>query len=685
MNVSFIQSRSQTIHAGGFPGARRHILLLAFLLLTIGWVVLADGAQAKPANHDQDVSTSFVIGPWRVLEDPSGTLDWREALSQPPERWSELTGSALSPGQSHSAWWVRTTIDNRGSVDQRRILEVGWPLLDWLDVWIVRDGAVLERLNLGDRRPFDSRPLDTRTFAVPLEIPAGERREILLRLEMKNALFAPVVFQLWLPDEFWSHIQRENLWAGVYFGALLALFAYNLLLFLTTRDRNFLLYALYLGLLTLWAIGFLGYGFQMFWPDDVWWQNHAYLARAVVANLASAFFVMSFLETRRRMPVIHGVLSILTLLVFATLLVEVIGWFGVATPMAEALRAYVSLSSVLFTIYLVAGARAVWLGVHEARYFLLAWFFPVMGMVVFAVQDLADLVRQTPLADHSFEIGTLLECLLLALALGDRYQRLRDEKAALEGHLQLERDAREEQRAFLAIVSHELRTPLAVIDLTMQNLARGAARTADERTRRRYHRVLEASRQLAGLLSIQLDADRHALDGHPLRREPCEPAALLREAAAVGRLTGRGHPVRIEPTATDSIVCDPDLTRLALRSLVDNAVKYTPPGTEVILRSGRHADRFWFEVHDTGPGLSEEALAQIFEPHVRGQGSGAVRGSGMGLTLARRLIEHQGGTLTAGSAPGEGCVFRIELPVLHSDTMNLSPKTVPVPMQGLER
>jgi two-component system, sensor histidine kinase LadS len=404
-------------------------LVLALLLLTVGGLVLADAGQVESTDGR---STSTERAAWHVLEDPSGALDGREALTQPPERWRELTGSALSPGHSRSAWWVRTTLDNRDSVAQRRILEVGWPLLDWLEVWIIRDGTVLERLSLGDRRPFDSRPLDTRTFAIPLEIPAGERREILLRLEMNNALFAPVVFRLWLPDEFWSRVQRDTLWAGVYFGALLALFAYNLLLFLATRDRNFLLYALYLGALTLWGFGFLGYGFQMLWPDGVWWQNQAYLARAAVTALASTFFVMSFLETRRRMPWVHGLLLLLGALVFVTLVVEISSWFGLAAPMAEALRAYVSLASLLFLAYLVAGLRALWLGVREARYFVLAWFFPVLGMLIFAVQDLADLVRRSPLANHSFEIGTLLECLLLALALGDRYQRLRDEKAALE-------------------------------------------------------------------------------------------------------------------------------------------------------------------------------------------------------------------------------------------------------------
>lgn len=686
--------------------------ILALLLLLAGEWVLALPARATDPPPDPG------LGPLAVLEDPGGTLGLAEVRALPPERWQPLAGQVLIFGESASAWWVRATLTNPGPSARRRILEVAWPHLDWLDIYLIADGRVLETVRTGDQRPFASRPLDTRLFAIPLEIPAGETRDIFLRLALDNGLYAPIPLGLWMPEHFWSAVQRDNLWAGLYFGISLALMAYNLLLFLATRDRNFARYALYLGLLTLWGVGFLGYGFQMLWPNDVWWQNQTYIARAAVLNLVGTAFVIHFLETRRRMPVLHGLLLILSGLVLGTIAMEVVNGFGVATPMAKTIRFYVILVSVVFPVYLAAGLRAMWLGVREARYFVLAWFFPVLGILLFSVQDLAFMVRKYPLAAHTYEIGTVLECLLLAFALGDRYRRLRDDKLALERRwrleqaayaarlehevaartgelrtavaqldtaLQAERRAGEEQRAFLATVSHELRTPLTVIDMTVQNLAR-SAKTADEQTRRRYDRVLDATRRLSSLLTDQLSEDRFSLAGYDLRPAPCDPTELLWDAAEACRVMAREHRVQVEAAEVrEPFVCDPDLTRLALRSLADNAVKYTPPGTVVILRGRRTPDEVWLEVEDQGPGLDPAELSRIFEPHVRGQGSDATPGSGMGLPLARRMIERQGGSLTATSVPGQGCVFRIVLPATGSLRVEIGAEAVAEPVHGFKR
>ncbi|MDS4025629.1 MAG: sensor histidine kinase, partial [Candidatus Contendobacter sp.] len=395
---------------------------------------------------------------------------------------------------------------------------------------------------------------------------------------LDNKLYAPILLRLWVSKDFWSAAQRDNLWAGLYVGILLALLFSNLLLFLTTRSRGFLFFAVYLGFLTLWGIGFLGYGFQLLWPNGVWWQNQTPILRAALVCLASALFVTHFLETRRRMPVLHGLLLILSSLVVGVVAVEMVGWFKPAVPMAKTLRAYVGLATLLYLVYLAAGARALWLGVREARYFVLAWSFPLFGVVIFAVPDLADLMRQHPLAAHTFGFGTVLECLLLVLALGDRYRRLRDDKLALEQRwhaeqaayaarlehevtartgelrtavaqldaaLQAERHARDEQRAFLTTVSHELRTPLTVIDTTLQNLARDVT-AADEQTRRRYARALDASRRLSSLLTDCLNEDRFSLAGYDLRLALCDPTKLLRDAAEAGRLMARGHHLRVE-------------------------------------------------------------------------------------------------------------------------------------------
>ncbi|WP_295400446.1 7TM diverse intracellular signaling domain-containing protein [uncultured Thiocystis sp.] len=86
---------------------------------------------------------------------------------------------------------------------------------------------------------------------------------------MDQALFEPLVVRLWAPDAFWSAARHNDLWSGLFFGVLIGIGCYNLLLFLSTRERTFRLYATYLGTLVLWAAGYRGYGFELLWPEAV--------------------------------------------------------------------------------------------------------------------------------------------------------------------------------------------------------------------------------------------------------------------------------------------------------------------------------------------------------------------------------------------------------------------------------
>ena len=136
---------------------------------------------------------------------------------------------------------------------------------------------------------------------------------------------------------------------------------------------------------------------------------------------------------------------------------------------------------------------------------------------------------------------------------------------------------------------------------------------------------------------------------------------MLEDMAGRAGLLNRGHVLRIEATALPpQSKCDPNLTRLALGNLTDNAVKHTPPGSTVILRGGRDTQGVWLEVEDNGGGLYPEDLARIFDPGYRRNPQ--VPGTGYGLTLAREMIEIQGGNLTAESVVGRGTRFRIRLP-----------------------
>jgi signal transduction histidine kinase len=637
-----------------------------------------------------------------ILEDPTRQLDVAAVLTRSATHWQPQRQDVLRFGFSNSAWWVRLNLRGDTAQSQDLVLELASPRQDFLDFYLIRAGQVIASHVTGDQRPFASRPLDFHNFAFPIELPAGEFRQVLLRLDTRDGVYAPQPLRLWEVNAFFAISQRAGLLWGGYYGAILALLVYYLLLFASTRDRNFLFYSLYLGGFALWSFGFLGgYGYQFLWPDQPGWNNQFDILIPALVYITATLFVTRYLDTRQRTPVLHRLLWGLTavLQIAPLLMMGQTGAPGWTPAIVRATDFFIVISSLLVLLYLGAGLVALRRGFTPARYFVLAWSFLILGGLIQQLARLPGVIPINALTANSIAVGSTLEFLLLALALGDRFNRLKDENLAMERRarevhaahaatleikvqertrelhaamdqvkvaLDQERRAQAEQQAFLATLSHELRTPLTVIDTVAQNLELDAV-DADQQTQGRYAKILQATARLSGLLDGYLDQERFSLLRHGVKPVLCDPRALLADAVEAARLLSNRHRLRVEVLdLPEFILCEPRLTRLALRNLADNAVKYTPSGTEVIVR-GRRAGRrvddgVWLEVVDLGPGIPAAEVDRLFDPQVRAPNPGRTGGSGMGLSLARRMIQTQGGTLTAISAPGHGSCFRIWLP-----------------------
>lgn len=140
-------------------------------------------------------------------------------------------------------------------------------------------------------------------------------------------------------------------------------------------------------------------------------------------------------------------------------------------------------------------------------------------------------------------------------------------------------------------------------------------------------------------------------------------AALLDDAAAAAGALSDGHRLEIDARdLPDAFLCDGSLTRLVLRTLADNAVKYTPGGTRIVLRGRRVPAGVELEVEDDGPGIAPADLPHVFDRFFRGRNVGRKPGTGLGLPLARRMVEMQGGTLNLVSEAGHGCRATVFLP-----------------------
>ncbi|MDC8757981.1 PAS domain-containing sensor histidine kinase [Janthinobacterium fluminis] len=227
------------------------------------------------------------------------------------------------------------------------------------------------------------------------------------------------------------------------------------------------------------------------------------------------------------------------------------------------------------------------------------------------------------------------------------------------------------QQRFAAMLSHEFRTPLATIDGAIQRLEMSAA-AADEPTRKRYRKIQTAVERLLALIDEYLSPERMASIGRQRQADSVAPQALLEAAAA--QFNSAAHPVTLRTAGLPAFLrCDPEGMRLCLKILLDNACAYTPAGTPVEL-TGRPAAEGGLEfcVLDSGPGVPEDELARIFDKGFRGSGAGARQGSGLGLYMARAVLDVHGGNLTVQNRPEGGAAFRIWLPFSSDTGKNLA-------------
>jgi hypothetical protein len=233
-------------------------------------------------------------------------------------------------------------------------------------------------------------------------------------------------------------------------------------------------------------------------------------------------------------------------------------------------------------------------------------------------------------------------------------------------HRELEQ-ANRVKSEFLSTMSHELRTPLnSVMALSQLMLARGTGKNPEQE--REFLGIIERNgRHLLELVNAILDLSRIeagqvAIFVGTVNAEDVVQSAMqtVRPLMADKGLCARVHTARGMP----SFQSDEVRVRQILINLLSNAVKFTDTG-EVEVSVETTADRVSFAVRDTGIGIEESDLDSIFDEFRQVDGSATRRhgGAGLGLTISRRLAEILGGTLTAKSAPGQGSVFTLSLPL----------------------
>jgi PAS domain S-box-containing protein len=263
------------------------------------------------------------------------------------------------------------------------------------------------------------------------------------------------------------------------------------------------------------------------------------------------------------------------------------------------------------------------------------------------------------------------EGVLVSSAIRDITERKRIERTLNEQKIELERASQAKDR-FLTSMSHELRTPLNAILGFAQLLANEALPATALQKRTFVHNIVTSGRHLLTLINEILDLAKIESGSLSLSIEPVPLPALIGEVRVMLEEQAQQRQILLVFPACAPLTLRADHTRLkqVLLNLLSNAIKYNRPAGKVELEvSQPAAQRVRIAIRDTGKGLDEAQLAELFQPFNRlGQEAGSEEGTGIGLVVTKRLVELMGGSMGVHSCVGVGSVFWIEL-----DTMAAPP------------
>jgi two-component system sensor histidine kinase KdpD len=253
----------------------------------------------------------------------------------------------------------------------------------------------------------------------------------------------------------------------------------------------------------------------------------------------------------------------------------------------------------------------------------------------------------------------LLEALSPQLWSAVERARLRDEAMQAE----VLRRADQAKSALLDAVSHDLRTPLSSIIASAGSLLQSDVDWADDERRAFAQAIQQEAERLDRIVGNLLDLSR--LESGELQpdRGWYEPIALIHDVVGRLRPLVGTHPIRLDlPDELAPVLLDYSKVDQVLSNLVENAAKYSPSGAEIGIAATVTDGSLRVTVTDDGAGIAPEALPHIFEPFFRGNGARRQSGSGLGLAVARGLVEAHRGRIWAENRPGGGASFSFDIP-----------------------
>lgn len=361
-----------------------------------------------------------------LFEDKEDTAKIQDILSQRATLFSEIDQKIINLGHSSSSIWIhfKVKIDPNVEKQEKWFLEIGYPLLKRVDIYSINQNEISEHHQIGYSHSILERVIPHRYFVQPLTFSAGKEYDIFVNVMRKNGTIQ-VPLKLSRPNTFLLSELTSNYLFGIFFGIMIAMIAYNLILFITIGSRVYLYYILYISSSAIAYQTTTGFGFKLLWYEYPWLNEYMLQIPSCIAAITGLHFARSFIQVKKHYRFMHTSMTIMILTGWVLISIRVTTQYF----LSEIITVYVGVISAIMPLI----AFMCWQkGSRSAGFFLVGWGMLLMGILLFTL-SLLGILPVNAITTNAVIVGCALETLLLSFGLADRMSTDRKEKfSALE-------------------------------------------------------------------------------------------------------------------------------------------------------------------------------------------------------------------------------------------------------------
>jgi signal transduction histidine kinase len=425
-----------------------------FFFLFIGFSFLSVASVAETVLYSDKTSRLDLGGSIEILEDKAGALSFEQALAS--DQFKLSTQKVPNLGLSSSAFWLKIRIRNQSSSGQL-LLMLEQPNMDEVALYLPKTDGTYDVQKMGEYQDFAIRLYQIPDYLFRINIVPGKDATYLMRIKSTEQIQVPLV--LGTEDSILNFLSQKHILSGIYFGIMLVMLLYNLFIYFTVRDKSYLYYVVYIVIILLTQTSLQGFPFQYLWPHSPWMAIHGGFFFPSLVGIAGLAFLRVFLHTAEFTPRLDRIAVVFYIIYSISILLAIFNIYTASYALME-------ITAMLVSTYMLTMGIVIYRkGYRPAKFFLIAWTFFLVGVVIYIMKDFG-IFPYNNFTRYTMQTGSAFEVILISFGLADRINILKKEKEesqtkALEALTENERIVKE-QNAFLEIKVQERTTELEV-------------------------------------------------------------------------------------------------------------------------------------------------------------------------------------------------------------------------------